>query len=301
MQLRFATAGAAEGWAEVRVAASPYLLGTEASVLHDMAHDTSTRARYVVVEGGEVLGIGRVRCHAGEEPSVMVQVHPAHQGRGVGRMLLDRLLTVVGAGELSGLVNGHDRSLAVAAHWGFAPEREHRISSADPRAAPAPQPTPPGLAVVPLERAGARAVWACHAASAGDDPSGLSRQLPFEDYLATDWAGPLFRGDLGRAVVAGDTVVAFSQVDVAGERAWSTMTGCLPDHRGHGLATLAKAHTLRALAAAGVTLCSTGNDEENRPMLAVNQRLGYRPSASIWAVRRPAGPATPPTTPLTTP
>jgi RimJ/RimL family protein N-acetyltransferase len=56
---------------------------------------------------------------------------------------------------------------------------------------------------------------------------------------------------------------------------------------------LAKAHTLRALAAAGVTRCSTGNDEENRAMLAVNERLGYRPSASVWSARRPAGGAAP--------
>ncbi len=48
MQLRFATGGAAEGWARVRVAAAPYLLGTGASVLHDVEHDTNTLARYVV-------------------------------------------------------------------------------------------------------------------------------------------------------------------------------------------------------------------------------------------------------------
>ncbi len=293
MQLRFATAGAAEGWATVRVAASPYLLGTEASVLHDMAHDTSTLARYVVVEEGEVLGIGRVRRHEGSEPSVLVQVHPDHQGRGVGRLLLDRLLPVVGDEELTGLVNGDARSLAVAAHWGFAPEREHRISAADPRTAPAPAATPAGLRVGTLQQAGARAVWACLDATATDDPSGLTRRVPFEEFLATDWDGPLCRTDLGHAVLSGATVVAYSQVDVAGDRAWSTMTGCLPDHRGQGLATLAKAHTLRALAAAGVTLCSTGNDEENRGMLAVNGRLGYRPTASIWAARRPAGNASP--------
>lgn len=293
MQLRFATAGAAEGWAAVRVAASPYLLGTEASVLHDMAHDTSTLARYVVVEEGEVLGVGRVRRHPGSEPGVLVQVHPDHQGRGVGRLLLDRLLPVVGDEEPTGLVNGDPRSLAVAAHWGFRPERQHRISSVDPRTAPSPDATPAGLRVATLEQAGASAVWACLDATATDDPSGLTRRVPFEEFLAADWDGPLCRPDLGHAVLSGATVVAYSQVDVAGDRAWSTMTGCLPGHRGRGLAMLAKAHTLRALAAAGVTRCSTGNDEENRAMLAVNERLGYRPSASVWSARRPAGGAAP--------
>ncbi len=293
MQLRFATGGAAEGWARVRVAASPYLLGTEESVLHDMAHDTSTLARYVVVEAGEVLGIGRVRCHGGDDPGVMVQVHPDHHGRGVGRLLLDRLVAVVPGRELTALVNGDDRSLAVAAHWGFTPGREHRVSSADPRTSPPPAPTPAGLRVSSLEDAGARAVWACLDATAADDPSGLTRRMPFEEFVTTDWDGPLCRADLGHAVLSGETVLAYSQVDVAGNRAWSTMTGCLPGHRGRGLATLAKAHTLLALAAAGVTNCATGNDEENRAMLAVNERLGYRPSASIWSARRPAEPAAP--------
>jgi GNAT superfamily N-acetyltransferase len=293
MQLRFATAGAAEGWARVRVAASPYLLGTEESVRHDMAHDTSTLARYVVVEDGEVLGIGRVRRRDGKGPSVVVQVHPDHRGRGVGRMLLDRLLPVGAGQSLTGLVNGDRESLAVAAHWGFTPEREHRISSTDPRTAPQPPATPPGLRVATLHQAGADAVWSCLDATAEDDPSGLTRRVPLEEFVATDWEGPLCRPDLGHAVLAGDTVVAYSQVEVAGQRAWSTMTGCLPGHRGKGLATLAKAHTLRALAAAGVTVCSTGNDEENGAMLAVNERLGYRPAASIWSAQRPAEPVSP--------
>ena len=83
-------------------------------------------------------------------------------------------------------------------------------------------------------------------------------------------------------------VIAYSQVLVGGERAWNAMTCTLPSRRGQGLAFLAKAHVLAALADAGVTVCSTGNDAANAPMLAVNHRLGYRPSASTWSVRRPA-------------
>jgi GNAT superfamily N-acetyltransferase len=290
VQLRFATMGAAAGWAEVRVAASPYLLGTEASVLHDMEHNTDTLARYVVVEEGRVLGIGRLRRGAGAPPSMMVQVDPAHEGRGVGRLLFQRLLAVAGRTPLTGLVNGDERSLAVAAHWGFEVERAGRVSSVDPRTAPPPPATPAGLRVVPLDAVGARSVWECHHATAADDPSGLTRPLPFEQFLETDWSGPLHRPDLGRAVVDGQAVVAYSQIDVAGERAWSTMTGCLPVRRGQGLATLAKSHLLRALADAGVTRCSTGNDEANAPMLTVNERLGYRPSATTWTTRRAPDP-----------
>lgn len=288
MQLRFATWGAAEGWARVRTAASPYLLATEESVLHDMQHHPGTVARYVVVEDGEVLGIGRVRRGGDDDtPSVMVQVDPAHQGRGVGRLLFERLLAVTGQIPLTALVDGDEHSLAVAGHWGFTPERRHQVSSVDPRTAPGPIAAPAGLDVVPLDVVGAAAVWDCHRATAADDPSGLTRPVPFEHFLDTDWRGPLHRGDLGRAVVAGRSVVAYSQVDVAGGRAWSTMTGCLPERRGQGLATVAKSHTLRALADAGVVRCSTGNDEANAPMLAVNHRLGYRPSATIWTARRP--------------
>lgn len=291
MQLRFATGGAAEGWARVLTAASPFLVSSEDAVLHDMQHDPSTLARFVVVEDGEVIGLTRVRERPGGILSVMVQVDPAHQGRGVGRLLFERVGRVVGSAELTGIANGDARSLAVTGHWGFRPQREHRISGVDPRTVPEPAPPPAGLRVVPLDQAGPEAVWACHQEAAADDPSGLTRQMPLQEFLATQWRTPVHRPDLGRAVVEGGAVLAYSQVDVADDRAWNAMTGCLPDHRGRGLARLAKHRALNALACAGVTVCSTGNDEQNRPMLAVNDRLGYRPTGSTWSVRRPAEPA----------
>ncbi len=264
MQLRFATGGAAEGWARVRVAASPYLLATEASVLHDLAENTATLARYVVVEDGEVLGIGRVRRYPDDDPSVMVMVHPDHAGRGVGRLLIDRLLEVAGDVTASALVNGDARSLAVAERWGFAPEREHRVSAVDPRTAPATGRHTDRPTRRTARRAGARAVWECRQATAEDDPSGMTRPTPYEHFLDTDWSGPLHRADLGRAVLEDGGVLAYTQVDVAGDRAWTTMTGTRAGHRGRGLATLAKAHGLQALAAAGVTQAGTGNDERQR-------------------------------------
>ncbi|KRF20397.1 GNAT family N-acetyltransferase [Nocardioides sp. Soil796] len=284
-QLRFATQGAAEGWARVAGAASPYLITSEASVLHEMAHNPNTLARFVVAEDGEVLGVSRLRTSATGETRLMIQVDPAHTGRGVGSLLLARMRAVAGDVDLTGIVNGDEHSTAVAAHWGVTLEREHTISVVDPSTVAAPGVVPDGLVVVPLSEAGVEAVWQCHEAAAGDDPSGLTRQIPFDEYAVGQWAEPDHRPDLGRAVMSGDVVLAYGSVTVADDRSWNSMTGTRPTHRGLGLATLAKRHSLVALAAAGVTRCFTGNDAANVPMLAVNEALGYRRTASTWGAR----------------
>ncbi len=288
VQVRFATGGAAAGWAEVQRAASPYLVCSEASVRHDMATHPGTLARYVVVEDGAVLGLARVRTGAPGEVRAMLQVHPDHRGRSVGGLLLARVLAVAGGRAVSGLVDGDAASLAVAGHWGFARRQPNRVSSVIPGDAPAPPAAPPGLRVLPLCDLAPDQVWRCHQAAAPDDPSGLTRPVPREEYLAMHWAAPLHRPDLGRAVLAGDAVLAFTAVDAASGRGWSSMTGTLPGHRGRGLATLVKAHALAAMARDGIARCSTGNAERNLAMLAVNERLGYRPAATVWSAYRPA-------------
>ncbi len=45
----------------------------------------------------------------------------------------------------------------------------------------------------------------------------------------------------------------------------------------------------RRAAASGVTVAYTGNDEANAPMLAINERLGYRPVAAQWSCLRETG------------
>ena len=121
-------------------------------------------------------------------------------------------------------------------------------------------------------------MWHAHQQVARDDPSGLTLPMPWEDWQS-DWSDPRARPDLGRAVLVDGDLAAYSMLGTAGDRAWSDMTGTLPAHRGRGLALLAKQHTLRAAAAAGITRAITGNDGANLPMLAVNQRLGYVPVA----------------------
>jgi aryl-alcohol dehydrogenase-like predicted oxidoreductase len=60
-------------------------------------------------------------------------------------------------------------------------------------------------------------------------------------------------------------------------------TGTLREHRGRGLAKLAKSMAGRKAAEAGITAAYTCNDEVNRPMLAITEWLGYRSCATQWS------------------
>lgn len=53
-------------------------------------------------------------------------------------------------------------------------------------------------------------------------------------------------------------------------------TGVLAAHRGRGVATLVKLASLRYLKAHGYTEARTHNDTANPPILALNEKLGYR-------------------------
>ena len=75
-------------------------------------------------------------------------------------------------------------------------------------------------------------------------------------------------------------LVAFSELalpqDHPGE-AWQLSTLVLREHRGHRLGLAVKLANLESLEASfpAVTLVVTGNAEENAPMIAVNEMLGF--------------------------
>jgi GNAT superfamily N-acetyltransferase len=65
-------------------------------------------------------------------------------------------------------------------------------------------------------------------------------------------------------------------VDRAAERAENDWTATLPELRGRRLALLAKLATIRWAREAGIREIVTANDDDNVPMLTLNERLGYR-------------------------
>ena len=64
------------------------------------------------------------------------------------------------------------------------PARAHTMAAVDPRTV-LPEPRD-DLALVDLHTAGPAAVWAGYQAAAGDDPSGLSLPMPYDEFLADE-------------------------------------------------------------------------------------------------------------------
>ncbi|MFI2372893.1 GNAT family N-acetyltransferase [Streptomyces sp. NPDC018833] len=82
------------------------------------------------------------------------------------------------------------------------------------------------------------------------------------------------------------TVAAYTELvlrDPSDTRALQYDTVVVPAHRGRGLGTAVKRHMMGVLAAArpGVREIGTTVADENGPMLAVNERLGYRRERTV--------------------
>lgn len=269
-------------WAEVVAEASPYLVQDQASETHEMQHDPPGSRRWVVEDAGRVVALARVVEHDGEDPAeswatIRLMVRPGDRRRGHGRALLEQVLADgVDRPALHTIVEDDDDSRAAAGRLGFELTRTFHMSAVDPRSLATP---PDDERVRPLSDLDEQELWSTHNAVVGDDPSGLSLQVTFEEWL-DDWHDPRARPDLSTGIVEHGRLVAFSRMGAAGARAWSDMTGTVAEHRGRGLGLLAKQHTLAKAAAAGIERCFAGNDDDNAAMLGINRRLGYQPFAS---------------------
>ncbi|MGY1724440.1 GNAT family N-acetyltransferase [Blastococcus sp. SYSU DS0533] len=97
---------------------------------------------------------------------------------------------------------------------------------------------------------------------------------------------------LSAGAVTGGRLVGFTDLQIPLAQpvlAHQGGTLVLPEHRGHRLGARMKAAVLRELAAGfpEVRRVSTYNAEDNTPMVAVNEELGFRPAGvlSSWSAR----------------
>lgn len=101
--------------------------------------------------------------------------------------------------------------------------------------------------------------------------------VPFEQWRKDIIEAPLFLPDAYFVALDGDECVGMSNLwdDRAGDHLNTGLTGVRRSHRRRGIATALKVRAIGYARTHGHPLIKTGNEQTNRPMLAINQRLGF--------------------------
>ena len=269
-------------------------------------------ACWVAEERGDLVGfaVGNLNWTAspGDTAWVLVGVAERARGRGLGSELYDvieRHALEVGARTLDAFALEASPGQRFAEARGFVPERRELVqrlvladadlSVLEPLAASLGA---DGFRAVPLRAVRERVadLHAVYASASVDIPaSDREDNIGLEDVRDHVLGDPELDLDVSAVVVHGELPVAVSFVLVDRDAGAGTneMTGTLPEFRGRGLARLAKLASTRAARDAGLRELVTENDAENAPMLAVNRRLGYRPTHTRVELRREAREAEP--------
>jgi GNAT superfamily N-acetyltransferase len=268
--------------------------------------------------GGVVVGgmrAGWTRFDNLDTASADIAVAPAHRGRGHGRVLGAALLDLVRAegrhrvmGEVHELLAGEPTAGArFAAAMGA--RRALRETRRRLRLADVPEATYDALLADARRHAAGYTVlqWVGpapeeHLADMAGLAARMSTDAPMEDL---DWEPEVFdaervrgrdascvargmrryttavRHEKSGALVGFTTLTCFATLDWYADQ-WETIVA--PEHRGHRLGTLIKVANLRWTRAGepALSVVDTWNAESNRPMVAVNEAMGFRP-LDRWA------------------
>jgi GNAT superfamily N-acetyltransferase/L-amino acid N-acyltransferase YncA len=237
----------------------------------------------VAVDGDEVAGIGAAGLDTWTSaPGAAwcnVSVTGSRRREGIGGALLDALLRhlrEVEATRATSFIRFSEEGERWALARGWTRVLSGPLIAVDPRTVPH-APVPEGFRLGSMLQAGPEAVYGAVVEAARDEPRpDPIDNMPYDEFLR-DWEQPDI--DLESSTVAwvNDSVVAFSELRIAGERGQHGFTGTRRQYRGLGLASAVKAAALSAAAARGVTRVTTSNAEENAPMRAVNAKLGFTP------------------------
>lgn len=279
----------------------PESLRTEAGFRHRIATEPGRARRrdWCAELDGAIVGW----CAAGLETYsstsglsyMVVGVREDARGRGLGGALYseaETYLRALGARVIHTNVRDESPARRFAESRGFRHTRTERLSRVDPREVDVS-----GLAALERAKAGEgvrlvsladlrerpRDVFELDAATSRDVPHDEPiDDLRYDEWLASFWRHPDVSFEGSFFALDGDRPVALTllRADPAQGKALHDMTGTLPAYRGRGLARLVKLATISWAAANGITTLMTENDETNRPMLALNESLGYRPFAS---------------------
>ena len=274
----------------------PHRVGSEQGLRHAAgAEPPDAHRRYwAAEEGGQLVGwaTAAIEDQSAERPGFLqASVAPQSRKAGLGTALLERCeahLAALGVETVLSFTTPEEESQRLARARGFRHTNTTRISAVDPRTVQPPS-IPPGVDLCSLADLDPHRVYELDAEAMLDVPGEVAMDdVGFEQWLEDYWRDPDTDLDASVAAVIDGRPVAFSHLRVAPRsRAVTEMTGTLRAYRGRGLALLAKRATLVNAAQRGVELVSTENDETNKPMLRINEKLGYRPVGSTLRWSRP--------------
>ncbi|HEY6594104.1 MAG TPA: GNAT family N-acetyltransferase [Asanoa sp.] len=281
----------------------PYLVTTPSAFAWQIDHTVpEERYRVFVAElDGRVAGIVRANLivRLPGRANVVAFVPPACRGQGIGAALASAgeahvLAALGGSGTIGGWVSDDRQSVEFAERRGYRRHEavEFRSVRLDGMAVPdsAVEPLPAGVTLRTGQYfdADPRPVYDLDVQAWRDVPSNAGAvPMPYDAWLAHSWRRPDVDRALTTVVLVVGVAAAYTiaQTDRT-DRYWSSMTGTGSAFRGRGLATLAKRESLRRAREAGYRIAYTANDAANAPMIAVNEKLGYRYAATQWRYRR---------------
>jgi GNAT superfamily N-acetyltransferase len=270
----------------------PYRAKTEDQYRHDLVRnaDDPRRGAYAAESDGHLVGWATVVPATWRNiPGAFylnLFVHQDHRRMGLGSQLLaaiDAHLADHGATEVEALPA--ESGLTFALRNGYQAGAEMRYAGADPRTLPPEPVLPDGVRIVPLADVDPEAAFTVYREAGLDIPS-TPVDATYEWFRQVVWDSPNLAWEFCAAAVDGDQVACLT-ISLSGAGGlWTDMTGTLRSHRGRGLARAVKWSVLRTAAETGLTAAFTANADGNRPMLAVNEWLGYRQVAKHTVVSR---------------
>jgi GNAT superfamily N-acetyltransferase len=267
---------------------------------HDLATipaDAGAESRVAEV-AGHVVGIvdWQQRWYTTEKTSYgcYLSVHPSHWGQGIGSALYDLALRDIearAARKVYATVREDlPNALQFASSRGFEQTgfgmRRSRLTVRDARLdrsrRAAERVRESGIRILSLTELNPdedmlRAICDIDNASAMTTPSSEEwNPTPFEEWKRYVTSGPGYAPDAFFVALDGNRPIALSFLELrTGGHASNGYTGVHPDYQGRGIARALKLRTVEWAQANGIDYIGTGNDPNNKPMLAINQDLGY--------------------------
>jgi len=280
----------------------PDLIVTAEGMRHGLEHhpERARLAMFAYEIDGDVVGWATASHDwVQSDPAqghLRIAVDPDRRGEGIGGTLAvaaDAHLAEIGTTTTRAGSLDEPAARALAARRGFREIAASSVSAVDPRAVE-PLPLPDGVTLVAFaEIEDPRPVYELDLEASRDIPNETFDSVTFDEWRSEFWRSPFIDDEASLAAYVDGELAAITmiRVDRPSGRAQNNLAATRRRFRGRGLATLLKSHSLHRAAALGATIATTGNDESNAPMLAVNTKLGYRPFARHieWERRLPGG------------